>query len=112
MGGDRDAGGQNSLMMRAAQLSNAQPAWMLLWPKDLLSWNEFNPAKKCWYVLWPCSRNWSSALILTNTGCARTGCTRVRQALLSRSRTSTRTIDKGSKAILGKILAGKQNFDR
>ena len=35
MGGDRDGSGQNSLMMHAAQLSNAQPAWMLLWPKDL-----------------------------------------------------------------------------
>jgi hypothetical protein len=32
MGGVRDASGQNSLMMRAAQRSNAQPAWMLLWP--------------------------------------------------------------------------------
>ena len=38
--------------------------------QDLFYWNEFNPAKKCWYVLWPCLRNWSSALILTNTGCA------------------------------------------
>ena len=32
----------------------------------LLYWNEFNPAKKCCYVLWPCLRNWPSALILTN----------------------------------------------
>ena len=32
--------------MRAAQLSNARPVWVLLWPKDLLYWNEFDLAKK------------------------------------------------------------------
>jgi hypothetical protein len=26
--------------------------------KGFLLRNELNPAKKCWYVLWPCSRNW------------------------------------------------------
>src|SRR5215472_564334 len=102
MGGDRDASGQNSLMMHAARLSNAQPAWMLLWPKDLFFWDESNPAKKCWFVLWLCLPNWSSASILTNTGCARE-----HQASLRHSRTSTttstRTNDNGSKAILGKI---------
>jgi hypothetical protein len=49
----------------------------------------------------PCSRNWSSALILINTGCAIR-----RQAWPSRSSTrtttSTRTIDQGSKAFSGK----------
>jgi hypothetical protein len=35
MGGDRGASGQNSLTIHAARLSNAQPAWMPLWPKDL-----------------------------------------------------------------------------
>jgi hypothetical protein len=33
---------------------------------------EFNPAKKCWFVLWLCLPNCSCASILTNTGCART----------------------------------------
>ena len=68
MGGDRDGSGQNSLMMHAAQLSNAQPVWMLLWPKDLFFWNESNPAKKCWFVLWLCSPNWSCACAISRGG--------------------------------------------
>jgi hypothetical protein len=42
----------------AVQRSNVRPACTLLWPKDFLLRNELNPAKKCWYVLWPRSRNW------------------------------------------------------
>src|SRR6516162_1807568 len=61
----------------------------------------------------------SIASILTNTGCARA---HHPWPCHSRTTTSTtcppklwrrwRTNDKGSKAILGKILAGRQNFDR
>jgi hypothetical protein len=58
-------------MMHAVGLSNAQPAWMLLWPQDLFRWNEFNPAKKYWSVLWRCLPSWPSASIVTNTGWAR-----------------------------------------
>jgi hypothetical protein len=48
MGGDRVASGQNSLMTHAVRLSNAPPAWVLLWPRDLFLPKEFNPAKKYW----------------------------------------------------------------
>jgi len=34
--GDRDASGQNSLMMRGVQLLNARLAWMLLWSRFVL----------------------------------------------------------------------------
>src|SRR5215510_7514531 len=30
----------------SAQLSNAQPAWMLLWPKDLLFFERIQPGKE------------------------------------------------------------------
>jgi hypothetical protein len=45
MGDDRDASEPNSLMMHAARPSNAQPARMPRWPKDLPLWIAFKPAK-------------------------------------------------------------------
>jgi hypothetical protein len=46
MGDDRVASEPNSLMMHAAQPSNAQPAWMLRWPKDLPPWIEIQAGKE------------------------------------------------------------------